>query len=270
MLSTYNVNGLNIPTKRKAVFQHLREVKADISFIQESHSTESTAHLWQSEWGGQAFFNHHLSNSRGVAVLFSRNFRPTVTKTFRDSHGRILLLDVEIDGAVITLGSVYAPTQDKPDDQMAFLQALQSGLESMTNITVYLAGDFNCILNPKLDKNSSSTPPAHTDVYRNGLRTFMEESMLSDVWRDRHPEKTNYTFRRADYASRLDFFLVSSHITERVSDMRSRASAQSDHNLLTIQVDGGGGGNRPGAEDYGNLMLPFSKMKTLSRVCLTS
>lgn len=254
-LASHNVNGLNIPTKRKAIFQQLREVRANIAFIQESHSTDSVAHLWKAEWGGKVFFNHGLLNSRGVAILFSRDFNPTVAKSFRDPHGRIILLDVELDGEIITVGSVNAPTQNKPDDQMSFLGDLQAGLETMTSITVYLAGDFNCILDPKLDKNSLSPAPAGTAMYRNGLRIFMEEALLSDVWRVTHPEKSNFTFRRAAYASRLDFFLVSSHVSERVSDMKTQVSSQSDHSLLSIRINKGETTRGPGIWKFDTTLL---------------
>lgn len=137
-LASFNVNGLNMPTKRRAIFEQLREVSANISFIQESHSTES----------------------------------------FKDPQGRVILLDIEIHGEQFTLGSIYAPTQDRPDEQMSFLDTLQEGLESMTNVNVLLAGDFNCVLDPNLDKNSSASTPPNTNSYRNGLRAFMEDAMF--------------------------------------------------------------------------------------------
>lgn len=236
-LASFNVNGMNVATKRRAVFDKLREVRADISFIQETHSTPAVAHLWKAEWGGQAFFSHGLSNSRGVAVLFARTFNPRIIGSFHDPQGRFLLLDFELNDEVATLGSVYAPTQDRAGEQMAFLDSLQAGLETMANVTVLLGGDFNCILDPTLDKNSSTIPPASTLTYRNGLRSFMEDAMLSDVWRDRFPSRSSFTFRRAKYASRLDLFLVSTHVTERVSNLKSQVSAQSDHSIISITID---------------------------------
>lgn len=236
-LASFNVNGLNVPTKRKTIFGQLREVGADVSLLQESHSTESIAHLWGTEWGGQAFFNHGLSNSRGVAILFSRNFMPQVIKTFSDGQGRVLLMDVEFNNEVFTIGSVYAPTQDKPEDQLSFLKILQEGLETMSGTSVFLAGDFNRILNPSLDRNSSVPLPANRSAYRDALKSFMEEGMLSDVWRDRHSNETNFTFRRASYASRLDLILVSSHLSEGVSEMKSQVSSQSDHRILTAVIN---------------------------------
>lgn len=146
-------------------------------------------------------------------------------------------MDIEMNGETLTLGSIYAPTQDRSDEQMAFLDTLQAGLETMANVTVLQMGDFNCIIDPSLDKNSSSMAPTSTNAYRNGLKTYMDDAMLSDIWRDRHPSKPSYTFRRASYASRLDLFLISSHITERVSKLKSQTSAQSDHSIISIAID---------------------------------
>lgn len=178
--SSFNVNGLNGQTKRRSVFSLLRKVASDINLIQESHSSDTVASIWRNEWGGMAFFNHSLSNSRGVAILFARDFKPQVVKQFRDDFGRILLLDIKVDGEVLTLGSVYAPTQDKPHDQAEFMSSLEAALETMAWVNILIAGDLNCILDPVLDKSTSVQAPVSTDEHRSRLRSFMEENSLTD------------------------------------------------------------------------------------------
>lgn len=66
-----NVNGLNIPTKRHILFDHIRRSKADVTLLQETHATDGSATLWRREWGGPAFFNNGSKNSRGVAILMN-------------------------------------------------------------------------------------------------------------------------------------------------------------------------------------------------------
>lgn len=117
------------------------------------------------------------------------------------------------------------------------MNSLEEAIQEMAQINVIIAGDFNYILNPALDKSSPAPMPAATEDHRTRIRTFVEENLLCDVWRDRFPAKPNYTFRRGSYASRLDFFLLSTHLSEGVSSMSTQVSAQSDHSLLLLQFN---------------------------------
>lgn len=211
-LATLNVNGINIPSKRRAIFSSLREHNLDFYCIQETHSTDATINLWQSEWGGKIYSSSGLQNARGVAVLVKRALKHKIVKQARDTKGRILLLDVEILDTVYTVGSVYAPTQDKPQDQLAFIDELESLLDTMASDKVLLGGDFNALLNPKLDKNSQSNSSAAAVPYRARITSLLEDRLLCDLWRTRLPEARGYTFRRGAYMSRLDYLFISNHL----------------------------------------------------------
>lgn len=71
-LASFNVNSLNIETKRKSIFARLRAKKYNIAFIQETHSTPSDGSFWKHQWGGKNIWSHGESGSRGVAILFRR------------------------------------------------------------------------------------------------------------------------------------------------------------------------------------------------------
>lgn len=49
-----NVNGLNMNAKRRIIFDHLRQSKADIALLQETHATSTIENIWEKEWGGGA------------------------------------------------------------------------------------------------------------------------------------------------------------------------------------------------------------------------
>ena len=74
-LCTFNVNGLCMRDKLRAIYQKLRDSLYDIIFIQETHCTVDIQHIWKSEWRGDAIFANGTSNSRGVAILFSKNLQ---------------------------------------------------------------------------------------------------------------------------------------------------------------------------------------------------
>lgn len=169
--------------------------------------------LWETEWGGRAIFSNGSSSSRGVAILFRRDFTPTINKTVRDPNGRFVIIDFTIQEDTYTVGSFYAPTQDKPHEQGFFIDSVETAVDNMTGDTLVLGGDFNCILDPEMDKNSSAQLHATSDQYRNRLLTLMEERNLHDIFRVRFPKKKTYTFRRGSYASRLDLILLSTHLS---------------------------------------------------------
>lgn len=116
-VSSLNVNGIGNAIKRRVIFNVLREQKADIYLIQETHSTPESGFLWAREWGGQAFFSHGLSGSRGVAILIDRKFDIQVLATVRDTEGRFIGMDIRSGNQTFTVCSYYSPTQDKPREQ---------------------------------------------------------------------------------------------------------------------------------------------------------
>lgn len=197
-----NANGLNIPSKRRIIFDHLRKSGASVCLIQETHATLSSAPLWHSDWGGQAFFNNRTRSSKGVAILVSRNFASNILQVSSNDDGRILFLDLEVDNSIFTIGMYYAPTQDKPHDLLTALQELELTLSDLAAENIIIGGDFNCILNPTLDRNSTSPCPSNSDAARDKLKLFREDWGLGDLWRIKNPDnKKGFTFRRGSYAS---------------------------------------------------------------------
>lgn len=235
---SFNVNGLNIPSKRRSIFEELRGTKAEICLLQETHCVSSIESLWANEWGGKAIFSNGSSSSKGTAILFRRDFSPNISKVARDPNGRFILVDLVMGEETFTVGSLYAPTQDKPQEQAEFLDSVEVALDSMTGVNVILGGDFNCILNTEIDKNSLTRLTPASEPYRNRLHSFMEDRGLQDIYRIRNQSKKAFTFRRGSYASRLDLILLSSHLSDGTSRVEIKPSAQSDHSMVTAQLCG--------------------------------
>lgn len=120
---TMNVNGLNSPCKRRAIFDHLRKAKADVYLLQETHSSPDTEKIWAQEWGAHASFCNGSRSSKGVAILLARDLAFTLHASRSDGMGRLLCLDIELNEVIYTIASVYAPTQDKGQEQLTFLDA---------------------------------------------------------------------------------------------------------------------------------------------------
>ena len=69
-ICTQNVRGLNNSLKRTKVFNRFK-TKADVIFVQESHSTKIVERDWKSQWGGEILFSHGTSAARGCMIMFN-------------------------------------------------------------------------------------------------------------------------------------------------------------------------------------------------------
>lgn len=260
-LTTLNVNGLGNPSKRRAIFESLRTAKNDICFLQETHSTKERERVWSTEWGGKILFAHGTSGSRGVAVLFSRSLSPTIRLIRRDSQGRFILVQLLIDGWPVTLVNIYAPTADQPDNQTKFLEDLENLLHDLDISNLILGGDFNCCLDPSSDKFHRDNPSNSHDSSspatgaRLALRALLEEFAISDVWRMLHPTARQFTFRRQAYASRLDYWFISEHLTEWIKAVEILPAAQSDHSAVSLSLQTVSISRGPGLWRFDNALL---------------
>ena len=73
-----NTRGLRDVKKRREIFRWLkRYYKADQGFVmlQETHSIEKDEEIWKKEWGAEIVFSHGSNDSKGVAILFPKNFK---------------------------------------------------------------------------------------------------------------------------------------------------------------------------------------------------
>lgn len=128
-----NVNGLGENIKRKAVFNKLRKFKDGIFLIQETHSTYMKESIWKNQWGNRnIYFAHGQSNSRGVATLFSQNVQYKLKKSYNDEEGRILILDIDYNGCIVTIVNLYAPTRNHEEEQVKTLNKLYTELQNFT------------------------------------------------------------------------------------------------------------------------------------------
>ena len=135
--------------------KYLRDKNLDIIFLQETHSTNVTAKLWQTEWGSKWILSSHRSNSRGVAILFRTNLKIKIIKQYCDHEGCYVVVMIESldDGQQYTLCNLYLPNEDKPK----FFKRVFKTLSKVTVENVIIGGDFNLMLNPKIDRHNSFT-----------------------------------------------------------------------------------------------------------------
>ena len=147
-LISLNVKGLSNFRKRRTIFLWCRKRKADLVFLQETHSIAATENQWRNEWGAEMISSHGSSNSRGVAILFKNGTDCSITHKIVDPKGRYIILKACIQDKDYVRVNVYAPNKLYKDQVNFFsnlLSILQNeNLDSLDNII--LGGDLNLSL----------------------------------------------------------------------------------------------------------------------------
>ena len=128
---------------------YLRQHNLDLVFLQETHCSFKAQNIWSSEWGNKCIFAHGTSNSRGVAILFTKKTASRVRDIIRDINGRYIICKMEFEGFSVCVANIYAPNHDDPQ----FFQNVQREIDSLECTTQIISGDFNLTLNPELDRN---------------------------------------------------------------------------------------------------------------------
>ena len=72
---SWNVKGLNGPVKRSKVFSHLKSLKADILFLQETHLRVKDHIRLRKAWISQVYHSRHDGSSKGVAILINKKIQ---------------------------------------------------------------------------------------------------------------------------------------------------------------------------------------------------
>ena len=87
----------------------------DIFLIQESFYTNENEHLWQSEWGGKAYFANGVNNDHGIIILIGDRFPGEIIEVMKDPNGRFLILKFQIENKMFLLSNLYVSNQDKAE-----------------------------------------------------------------------------------------------------------------------------------------------------------
>jgi len=232
---SFNVNGIGQRNKRTSIFQKLLSLNT-IAFLQETHSESSYERSWKQEWPGQIFFSHGTSNSRGVCIMIPNNIPCDIQDKIIDDEGRYIILKVKIETQIFILCNVYAPTREYKLQQINFTKNLKSALLPFENENLLVGGDFNLYLNPKLDKLDTMSNKGDNPVYRNEILSLLDSMAISDAWRNLYPLSRRYTWHSHGKSSRLDYWFISEHLLNNLTEYKIMPGLHSDHSILKINL----------------------------------
>ena len=114
-LVSLNVKGISSFQKRRTMFTWCRKRKADIIFLQETHSRLLSIKIetqWKNEWGAEIITSHGSSNASGVVILIKAGFDCSINQQILDPMGRYIIVKAVINDKSYVLIYIYAPNKD--------------------------------------------------------------------------------------------------------------------------------------------------------------
>ena len=194
---SWNVRGLGDYQKRCKLFNWVKKhrSKKAIVFMQETHLSDKTGKQWEQLWRGSIKFSHGTTSSKGVLIAFSGSLEFNIMKEFTDQNGCYIVLQVDIQENPYMLINYYVPNLET--QQVSVFDKLTkvlSNLELKENTNLILGGDFNLILNLKLDADGGNPTLKSNSI--KSLNILTMENDLVDIWRIRNPETNRYTWRK--------------------------------------------------------------------------
>ena len=149
-----NVKGLQGKDKRIKIFKYLKNCISSKGFVflQETHSSlnDEKSGLMISRVG--YFFSHGKTNSCGVAISYSGNKPFSFIDEFKDNHGRLLVLEVEIDSEILVLINFYnANAESEQISTLTDFNDVIMNIKNVKNKNIILGGDFNLHFDSKLE-----------------------------------------------------------------------------------------------------------------------
>ena len=231
-LSTWNVNGLGNPIKKKKVMTMLRSKKYDVVFLQETHLSIEESEKLRRGWVGHVFYSIGSSKSKGVIILISKHLQFKCLKQIKDDSGRMIIVLAEIQSQKLILANIYAPNVDDQD----FFFDLERKLQAAGDQAVVLGGDFNLLMDPALDQSGAvlRRVPKSSMILKNICKSLG----LIDIWRIINPSGRDYTYFSPVHKtySRIDFFLISKALTSSTVGCEIGNILISDHAWVGLDL----------------------------------
>ena len=145
-IASLNARGLRDSSKCTRLLRELSNLR-DVAVVQETHLTcAADCRMLESHLVVFSAFGSRCS--AGVSLLVGRSLDAIVNLVFPDDGGRLIVADVAVKSFEFRVVAVYAP--NLPGERRSFFRRLGPFLDNPKRIV--LLGDWNAILDPKIDK----------------------------------------------------------------------------------------------------------------------
>ena len=248
-----NCRGLHKTLKRKIIFSTCR--KYDVSCLQETFITEKKYDTWKKEWHGTFFHFSCSSNSKGQILLINDKLKIDIQPKLLRADERVIASELVIDKNKYCIINVYAPNKSK--EKQVFFKDLGNFLNKLNpEYRVFICGDFNTVLNNKLDIISGEN---HDMRDINYFKTFIDKFDLHDIWRLHNPDVKDFTWSKKQnnlfLARRLDYILCNDFSLSSINSIEHNIICCSDHKAVVVTTQTSNFIRGPGIWHFNNSLL---------------
>lgn len=230
-LVSLNICGLMDLIKQQQIRKYLNEHKIDVLLLQETNMTETNKASINLNINNYTLFNN-LGINRGAGVLtICSNFFPSTFIQIIISPGYISALTFKVENKAYVIVNAYIPNeQNLAKDKIRELNTYLTSIPKET--IIILGGDFNCTLQPWLDR---STGVEHHFPAASKLENLIRTFDLKDAYRVKNPNTQIFSKYTKDvngairHASRIDQIYISIHALENLNDFSYIPVVFSDH-----------------------------------------
>ena len=146
----------------------------------------------------------------GKIIIIRRNFQRSMDIVIQHEHcdlkGRLIVLNAKIKDKNYFLINLYGPNKDA--EAVRFYQDLSTtlrGIDLDSDSNVIVGGDFNCPLDPTIDKKGGILIPRQHVI--NSIENIQNEFGLHDIWRIKNPNTRSYTWSNALLSPSADLII---------------------------------------------------------------
>lgn len=227
-----NCQGLGSREKRLDVFSYLKDKNCNIYCLQDTHFTKQSEKFIRAQWGNDCLFSFGTSNSRGVAILFSKNTDYKIHSHTACPNGNYIIADITLENKRLTLINIYGPNDDSPE----YFQNIIDLAQTFNNDEMIWCGDFNVVQNP--EKDCYNYVSVNNKKSLDKIAEIKQMFDLLDPYREHHPESKRYTWRRKNplKQARLDYFLINENLFTTTEKVTIEPSYRSDHSMIILEL----------------------------------
>uniref|UniRef100_H3B2K4 Endonuclease/exonuclease/phosphatase domain-containing protein n=1 Tax=Latimeria chalumnae TaxID=7897 RepID=H3B2K4_LATCH len=153
-----------------------------------------------------------------IYILIHRSLSFIADQVLQDLSERYIIVFSTCDREAITLVNTYSP-----NIRSYYFSRFISLLSPFLHTTIIFGGDFNLVLDPKLDRSHSAT--VRISRSQLAVHELLTDLSLFDTWRIMHTYKTSLT---------IDYILVPQSLLSRLVSTTIHPIVLSDHALVSI------------------------------------
>lgn len=245
-IGTWNVRSMYESGKMHNVIHEMQRLKLNILGISE---TRWPGHGRVPTERGMLYFSgsEEKNHKHGVAIAVSKDTMASVTN-FVPISDRVMLLQLQTNSRKLNIIQIYAPTADKPDEEIEmFYELIKQTLESLNSRDINIVlGDFNAKVGKgRCDKYIGEYGIGTRNERGDRLVQFcQEEGMIITNTFYKLPKRRLYTWKSPQDSdqnpvrNQIDYVLINARYRNCIQSVKAYpgADVSSDHNPLIARI----------------------------------